>query len=241
MDKSLNRPFADPARTSKAARTSNALPKAGASGAFISEIMAEVLQPAAFAVSTKDFAKSRASAGVCINAPLPHFTSNTNPCNPAANFFDRIEAVIKSKLSTVPVTSRTAYKRRSAGAISPVAPAMTQPAVDKMASKCGLSNCVRRPGIASNLSNVPPVWPNPRPDIIGTTTPAAAKSGARISETQSPIPPVECLSKIGASKSQDSVAPLSRMASVRSRRPASPKPFRHTAMAKAPACASLAD
>ena len=38
----------------------------------------------------------------------------------------------------------------------------------------------RKPGIASSLSSVPPVWPRPRPDIIGTITPHAAASGARI-------------------------------------------------------------
>jgi hypothetical protein len=46
----------------------------------------------------------------------------------------------------------------------------------------------------SSLSSVPPVWPNPRPDIIGTVTPTAASSGARMSEVLSPTPPVECLS-----------------------------------------------
>ncbi len=36
--------------------------------------------------------------------------------------------------------------------------------------------------------------PSPRPDTIGTRHPAQATSGARISETLSPTPPVECLS-----------------------------------------------
>ena len=41
---------------------------------------------------------------------------------------------------------------------------------------------------------MPPVWPSPRPEIIGTGTPHAATIGARISDTLSPTPPVECLS-----------------------------------------------
>ena len=41
---------------------------------------------------------------------------------------------------------------------------------------------------------MPPVWPSPRPDIIGTTAPQAAASGARMSDVLSPTPPVLCLS-----------------------------------------------
>ncbi len=48
--------------------------------------------------------------------------------------------------------------------------------------------------MASSLSSVPPVWPSPRPDIIGTSTPQAAASGASTSEVLSPTPPVLCLS-----------------------------------------------
>src|SRR3954452_437921 len=50
----------------------------------------------------------------------------------------------------------------------------------------------------SSLSSVPPVWPSPRPEIIGTAPPHAATSGASTSETLSPTPPVECLSSTGA-------------------------------------------
>ena len=42
------------------------------------------------------------------NAPEPTLTSMTSICGPAANFFDRIEAVISGMLSTVAVTSRMA-------------------------------------------------------------------------------------------------------------------------------------
>ncbi len=48
----------------------------------------------------------------------------------------------------------------------------------------------------SSLSSVPPVWPSPRPDIIGTGIPHAAASGASTSEVLSPTPPVLCLSTL---------------------------------------------
>ncbi len=41
-------------------------------------------------------------------APVPVLTSITRPFNPAASFFDRMEAVISGMDSTVPVTSRMA-------------------------------------------------------------------------------------------------------------------------------------
>ena len=40
---------------------------------------------------------------------------------------------------------------------------------------------------------MPPVWPSPRPDIFGTTTPHAAATGASTIDTLSPTPPVLCL------------------------------------------------
>ena len=51
--------------------------------------------------------------------------------------------------------------------------------------------------MAESLSSVPPVWPSPRPEIIGTKAPQAATSGASIRLTLSPTPPVECLSSTG--------------------------------------------
>ena len=59
----------------------------------------------------------------------------------------------------------------------------------------------RKPGIDSSLSSVPPVCPRPRPDIIGTGTPHAATSGARISDVLSPTPPVLCLSTLSRARS----------------------------------------
>ncbi len=61
-------------------------------------------------------------------------------------------------------------------------------------TKSSVDKSVRKPGIASSLSRVPPVCPRPRPLTIGTGTPHAATSGASAIETLSPTPPVECLS-----------------------------------------------
>ena len=66
---------------------------------------AVVLQPLSLETVTRDLARVLASLKSCMNAPFPHFTSITSPSKPAANFFERIEAVIKSIDSTVPVTS----------------------------------------------------------------------------------------------------------------------------------------
>ncbi len=219
--------------------TSNALPSAGAKGWFISLITAVVRQPAALAVFVSAFAKPRACAMSFIKAPLPVLTSKTKPSKPPANFLERIEAVIRSMLSTVDVTSRTAYKRLSAGAIDALAPTMAQPALLTTSRNLRSLSCVLTPGMDSNLSNVPPVWPKPRPEIIGTNAPQAAKAGANNRLTQSPTPPVECLSKIGPSSFHDITVPLSRIAIVSATRPTSPRPFRQTAIANAPACASL--
>ena len=77
------------------------------------------------------------------------------------------------------------------------------------------SECITfTPGIDSSLSKVPPVCPNPLPEIIGTQTPIDARSGAKIRDTQSPIPPVECLSKTGDPTSHERILPLSRIAKV---------------------------
>jgi hypothetical protein len=66
-------------------------------------------------------------------------------------------------------------------------------------------------GIVSSLSTVPPVWPRPRPLIIGTGTPSAATSGASTIDTLSPTPPVECLSTLTPGTRQVGDAPDSSM------------------------------
>src|SRR3954447_14480506 len=91
----------------------------------------------------------------------------------------------------------------------------------------------------SSLSSVPPVWPRPRPEIIGTATPQAARIGASIRLTLSPTPPVECLSTTGLPRSQSSTLPESRIASVSASRSSLSRPLRKNAIASAPTCASL--
>jgi hypothetical protein len=91
------------------------------------------------------------------------------------------------------------------------------------------------------LSSVPPVWPRPRPEIIGTAPPQAATTGASSRLTLSPTPPVECLSSAGPGRpasDQSSTSPESRIAPVRAIRSADVIPFRTIAMASAPTWAS---
>ena len=124
--------------------------------------------------------------------------------------------------------------------MSALAPAITHPQFLIISTNL-LSECITfTPGIDSSLSKVPPVWPKPLPEIIGTHTPKDARSGARIIDTQSPIPPVECLSKTGKPTSHDRVLPLSRIAKVQLVLASwLPKPFIATDIANAPACASV--
>ena len=63
-----------------------------------------------------------------MTAPLPVLTSRTSASSPAASFLERIDAVISGTQSTVAVTSRMAYRRRSAGAIRSLAPMIATPA-----------------------------------------------------------------------------------------------------------------
>ena len=82
---------------------------------------------------------------------------------------------------------------------------------------CSEFNSTLNPGILSNLSSVPPVWPKPLPEIIGTLSPQAASAGARTRDTLSPTPPVECLSTTSCEnvESHDMISPESLIASVR--------------------------
>ena len=68
-----------------------------------------------FAVSVINFANSFASCTVFKNAPEPYFTSSTIEVAPEAIFLDTTDAQIKDLLSTVAVTSRSAYILPSAG------------------------------------------------------------------------------------------------------------------------------
>ena len=101
-------PVFAPVKTRITSATSSALPRLGTSGWFMSLITAVVGQPAAVAVLLSAWANARACVSSFMNAPEPTLTSSTKPSSPAASFFDRIDAVIRSSESTVEVTSRTA-------------------------------------------------------------------------------------------------------------------------------------
>ena len=76
--------------------------------------------PAPLPMATMASASSREASGVGMKAPLPTLTSMTRVSSPQASFLPRIEATINGKDSTVAVTSRTPYRRLSAGARVPV-------------------------------------------------------------------------------------------------------------------------
>ena len=93
----------------------------------MSVISAVVLTPAPLATSTSARASSSASSRRAMNAPEPVLTSSTSESRPSASFLERIDATISEIDSTVPVASRVAYRRRSAGARSAVWPTIAQP------------------------------------------------------------------------------------------------------------------
>ena len=93
--------------------------------------------------------------------------------------------------------------------------------------------------MASNLSSVPPVCPKPRPEIIGTRSPQAAKIGATMNDVASPTPPVECLSATTGPAPHSSTRPLSRIAQVNAVRKAGESGRKSTAIAKLAICASV--
>ena len=98
----------------------------------------------------------------------------------------------------------------------------------------GRSMRTRKPSIASSLSSVPPVWPSPRPDIMGTVRPAAATRGASAMEMPSPTPPVECLSTFAAGMDLSSRRwPDDAMARVSATVSVSFIPLRQTAISQA--------
>lgn len=114
----------------------------------------------------------------------------------AASFLLIMETAISGILSTVAVTSRSAYSFLSAGARLPDCPITLTPVLFTTSKNSSLVRVVRSPGIDSSLSTVPPVCPRPRPDIFATFAPHAATIGAMISVVLSPTPPVECLSTL---------------------------------------------
>ena len=78
--------------------------------------------------------------------------------------------VMSGTESWVAVTSRATYITASAGASDDVCPTMQHPAAPVTAARTSsVPIMTLNPGIDSSLSRVPPVWPSPRPDTIGTS------------------------------------------------------------------------
>ncbi len=195
--------------------TSQAFPTARPRGWLMSVSTARTGVSWARPMPTIVSASSRACAGSFMKAPRPTLTSRTRASRPSASFLDMIEEEMRGIDSTVPVASRSAYRRRSAGTSVSDWPASTRPVRARMSRNSGGSRAVRKPGIVSSLSRVPPVWPRARPLIIGTATPQAATMGPRGMLTLSPTPPVECLSTLAAGTWEKSrVSPECSMASV---------------------------
>ena len=78
-----------------------------------------------------------------------------------------------------------------------------------------ISISVLYPGIASNLSLVPPVKPSPLPDIFATFTPKEATIGIKINVILSPIPPVLCLSTTSPISDKSNTSPECAISKVR--------------------------
>ena len=157
-----------------------------------------------------------------MKAPEPVLTSRTSASRPAASFFDRIEAVIRSINSTVPVTSRMRVEAAVGG--GDVGGLADDGAADLARPRGGRSR--RRAGSRSRG------WRRTcracRRCGRGRGRRSSARRrrrrrapGASIRLTLSPTPPVECLSTTGPGRSQASTAPQSRMARVSATRSSS--------------------
>src|SRR6056297_1001888 len=135
-----------------------------------------------------------ASSIFFIKAPLPTVIFKTNASAPPAIFLLIILLAIRGMLSMVPVTSLKEYIFLSAGARLIFALIIEVFISFTILINLLLERLVWKPLIDSILSIVPPVCPNPRPDILGTGTPVAATIGNNAREVLSPTPPVLCLS-----------------------------------------------
>ena len=100
--------------------------------------------------------------------------------------------------------------------------------------KSSVLSSARKPGMDSNLSMVPPLYPKPRPDILPTSKPQAATIGPIVRVVLSPTPPVECLSTINVPNDErSSTSPECAMASVKWLISSWLMPFSWTAIAHA--------
>ena len=122
----------------------------------------------------------------------------------------------------------------SAGTRSAVWPTIAMPTSLTWRMNSSPPSSMRKPGIASSLSSVPPVWPSPRPLILAKGTPQAATTGPSAIEVLSPTPPVECLSTTFRPRADRSmVSPLRTIASVSACVSAGVRPRKYAAMQNA--------
>ncbi len=228
-----------PRSTSTASATSRALPTVAPSGVDMSVSRALTAMPWLSPMDTRVAASSLALSSFFMKAPEPTLTSSTRPSAPSATFFPMIDPAIRGMDSTVPVTSRSAYSLRSAGASPSVGAQTTAPTEFSCATISAVVRRARHPGMDSSLSRVPPVWPRPRPESWGTAAPQVATSGASGRVILSPTPPVECLSTVGRSTSvRSSRSPERTIARVQRPVSRSVIPFSRIAIARAAICSS---
>ena len=102
------------------------------------------------------WAKIVALSWVFTKATLPVFTSRTIALLPAASLLLPIGLTMKGFDSTMPVTTRSVYSLPSAGARSHDWPLRTAPICPSCVWKPSLLRSIRKPGIDSSLSTVPP-------------------------------------------------------------------------------------
>ena len=209
--------------------------------ASMSVSRATVGRPAATATSTSARASSRAASSSAMNAPEPCLTSSTSELEPGCELLredrgdderDRTPRC-RSRRASRTAAGRRARGRRSARRWrSPRAP--RRRAGGRCRARC------RSRGSPRACRACRPCGPGPRPESIGTAPPQAATIGARSSETLSPTPPVECLSRTGRSRPlQSRTVPLSRMPSVNAGSSVASSPRKKTAIANAATCASV--
>ena len=140
-----------------ASTTSSELPIAHPSGASISVTSASIFLPAFLPILTISFARARLSSSDFMKAPLPHLTSRTMQSSGRASFLLIMLDAISGILSTVAVTSRSAYNFLSAGASAALCPTTAIPYFSTISFNFSGEISVLKPWIDSNLSIVPPV------------------------------------------------------------------------------------
>ena len=154
-----------------------------------------------------------------MNAPLPYFTSSTRPSMPSAIFFlmmrrrDKRDALHRRRHVAQGV--ELAVGRRDLGRLSDRARAdcaRSRAASPRARDRTGNRGCLQLVEGAAGVAEPAPVHHR---DPI----PQAAASGARMSETLSPTPPVECLSISGLGAEKSSGSPTCSIPSRTARSP----------------------